>query len=584
MIRLLSRTFAVSAILSGVALTACSGHPTHVSFGEPAAVASFVEVSQSLGLTVPQGAVAVEPNCLFNAKKITARFPKVVPPRVSKDIARQCDPEHSSGGAGAVDVNGDGLDDLVFTRTNGSPLLFMNHSTPGHPAFTNESTSSGFAALTEPTNGVGAVDVDNDGDQDIFLSVFAAPHMYLLINDGHGHFADDAVARGIGMVDGMPHAGTSISFGDIDNDGWIDVHTNEWQSNEVFQYGVPSHSRLFRNLGASGKPGVFQDITDFAGVGIESRIDNVYSFASTLNDFDGDGFDDLAIAADFNTSRLFWNNGDGTFTEDTIGAGVADEENGMGLAVGFLHRSTRPALMVTSIMATSACEDESQLQRTGNRLYVYNKNRSFDNVTDRAGVRDGGWGWGAAFFDSRNSGSLDIVSAVGMNIDWDALRDCYKKGPVRYWTNDGDDMFSENAAAAGLVAGRPSKAVVISDLDRDGRLDVVMTRDEATPRVFMNHTKKVGHFVDVLVSGTISNADARGAIVSVKQNPNDSARLAFVGGSSRFLSSDSRVVHVGLGRASSKISELSVYFPASKKTVTLHNVTVDTLVKVQESQ
>lgn len=93
------------------------------SGAEPDALPKFVEVSQQVGFTVSQGRRVKEPNCLFDPKLIVAQFPKVTPPAVSKDVARQCDPERSAGGAAAVDVNGDGLDDIVMTRIYDAPLL-----------------------------------------------------------------------------------------------------------------------------------------------------------------------------------------------------------------------------------------------------------------------------------------------------------------------------------------------------------------------------------------------------------------------------------------------------------------------------
>ena len=118
----------------GLLLAVVSLATTLVSCGESqsyvaSALPTFIDESQSAGFTVSQGRRVEEPNCLFDPKLIAAQFPKVSPPAVSKDVARQCDPERSSGGAAAVDVNGDGLDDIVMTRIYNSPLLYINAST-----------------------------------------------------------------------------------------------------------------------------------------------------------------------------------------------------------------------------------------------------------------------------------------------------------------------------------------------------------------------------------------------------------------------------------------------------------------------
>ena len=91
-------------------LTSCGESQSYVA----SAVPTFTDESESAGFTVSQGRRVEQPNCLFAPKLIVAQFPKVTPPLVLSEVARQCDPERSSGGAAAVDVNGDGLDDIVM--------------------------------------------------------------------------------------------------------------------------------------------------------------------------------------------------------------------------------------------------------------------------------------------------------------------------------------------------------------------------------------------------------------------------------------------------------------------------------------
>ena len=119
-------------LLAPVAFS-CGGSSS--SGAEPDPLPTFVEMSQQAGFAISQGKRIKEPNCLFDPKLIVAQFPKVTPPAVSKDVARQCDPERSSGGAAAVDVNGDGLDDIVMTRIYNAPLLYLNTSTKDQVSF-----------------------------------------------------------------------------------------------------------------------------------------------------------------------------------------------------------------------------------------------------------------------------------------------------------------------------------------------------------------------------------------------------------------------------------------------------------------
>jgi hypothetical protein len=572
-------------ILFGSAATAvgCSGGNTPKGFGSvPDPLPTFVEIGRELGFDVPQGARKSPPDCLFNPQVIAARFDKVVPPSVAIETTRQCDPERSSAGAAAVDVNGDGLDDLVVTRIYDHPLLYINDSAPGEPSFRDATAGSGLELLEASTNGVGYADIDRDGDQDVFLTTLAAEQAYLLVNDGTGVFTEEAVVRGAAMVDGYPHAGFGVAFGDYDNDGWIDMHTNEWQPADVARYNQPSHSRLFRNLGASGKPGYFVDVTNDSGASIESRIDLVYSFSSSLTDFDGDGWPDLAVIADFDTTRFFWNNGDGTFTENTYESNLGGEENGMGLAVGFWGDDPKPSMFITSIRAKPGCDDEGETLRTGNRLYVYDTDRKFRDVTDLTGMRNSLWGWGATTLDSTNAAKRDYVSASGMVISWNAGQYCYADNPLRYWVADADGVQTDVAASIGLKETKPTKGTVAFDADRDGRTDLFVTRDAEAPLFFHNVTPNVGAWLDVRVTGTKSDINGTGAIISVKSTPEAPIQKSFVGTIGSFLTADSRLIRFGLGQLTAGIHEVRVDFPATGESVVLNDVEANQVLEVVE--
>lgn len=570
--------------LLGLAATAvaCSGGSQRAFGAVPDAQPVFREIGRELGFTAKQSVRNNPPDCLFNPDTITARFPKVVPSKSAKDTTRQCDPERSSGGAAAVDVNGDDLDDLIVTRLYASPLLYVNESTPGAPKFRDATKGSGFDTLAFSTNGVGYADIDRDGDQDVMLTTLAGDQAYLMVNDGTGKFTEEAMARGVAMKDGYPHSGFGVSFGDYDNDGWIDIHTNEWQPIDVARYNQPSHSRLLHNLGASGKPGVFEDVTEASGAKLESKIDLVYSFSSSFTDFDGDGFPDLSVVSDFDTTRFFWNNGDGTFTQSTYESGLGLEENGMGLSVGFLGPEQKMSMFVTSIRANPGCDDEGESLRSGNRLYVYDKDRKFADITDDAGVRNSLWGWGATYLDSTNAAKRDIASASGMIISWNAGVYCYAKNPFKFWTADASGVYTEVASKVGMRETKPTKGVLTFDADRDGKTDVFVTRDAETPMFFHNETPNVGAWLDVKVAGTTSDANGTGAIIAVAAHPEGPVQKALVGTVGSFLTADSRLAHFGLGQLPQKIHQVIVDFPASKKQVVLSDVEPNQVLEVVE--
>ena len=570
-------------VLVSAAALGCSGGGESLEPITPDALPTFVEKGVQVGFVDSQGVRNDTANCLFSKSNLEPLFPDIKEAGVASGLRfNQCVPERMTSGAAAVDVDADGDDDIVFTRLTGHPLLYRNDSTPGEPKFVESTKGSGFDLVDGATNGVGYADIDNDGDKDVVLTGVASRQMYLLVNDGTGKFTEEAVSRGVGMVDNEPHAGQGVSFGDYDLDGWLDMHVNEWQSSIVAKLGVPSHSRLFRNLGAAGKPGVFEDVTESSGARVDSVVDTTWTFSSIFTDFDGDRYPDLAVVADFNTTRFFWNNGDGTFTNGTYDANLGGEENGMGLAVDFHGPDQKPTLFITSIKSLTDCADDSGLVGTGNRLYVYDGDRKFADVTDRAGVRDGGWGWGASFIDATNSGSRDLVQASGIDEPWTNPAGCHAKDPVVYWRNDGSDTFDEVAKQVGVVETKPTKATVVFDADNDGRTDILITRDAETPVLFHNVTPTVGRHVDLRVSGTRSNRDALGAIVSVTQTADGPTKKYFVGTTGTYLSQDSSLVRIGLGGGVEPVHRIEVYFPLSEETVVLTDVERNTTVDVVE--
>ena len=395
--------------------------------GGPLRFPHFVDVTASSGISYVQYHLKPHGSCLLDGG-IGA----------SSGRGQYCAPERMSGGAAAADYDNDGLVDLFVTRLDAPDILYRN---VGHGKFEDRTEAAGLAEFDLRSNGALWSDIDNDGDQDLYVTTIADKRFYLFVNDGSGRFTEEGIERGAAIATDELHIGYSVATGDYDRDGWLDLHVTEWGSDSVVSNKVPSHARLLRNRGAEA-PGYFTDVTASAGV----QLDNVesqalgdpdsnpmlsladgaglrgpFAFASAFADLDGDGWPDLAIASDFGQSRLFWNNRDGTFTDGSVAARIGTDRNGMGSTFGDYDADGDLDWFVTSIMDQAAnCEkiliqDESARislgcrsdDTTGNRLYRNDGNRLFSDATDSAGVRDGGWGWGAVFLDYDNDGDLD---------------------------------------------------------------------------------------------------------------------------------------------------------------------------------
>jgi len=467
-----------------------------------------------------------------------------------------CEPERMSGGAAVADVDGDGFLDLFVTCLDAPDILFRNR---GDGTFEDITASTGLQAFDLQSNGAAFGDVDNDGDPDLYVTVLGGigdttnNRYYLFLNDGTGQFSEEAVARGVDVASAAQRRGYSVEFGDYNRDGWIDIHTTEWVP-QTF-----SHSRLLRNLG-SGSPGFFEDTTTAAGVWLGA----VHGFSSTFTDLDSDGWPDLAVAADFGTSKLFWNNRNGTFTDGTVAAGVGTDENGMGSTFGDFDGDGDLDWFVTSIYdPDQTCETEGcSWDYSGNRLYRNLGARQFSDATDHAGVRDGRWGWGTAFLDYDNDGDLDLVMTNGVDFPAFTVDDAFNTDPMRLWENDGTGVMSEVAVARGITDSGSGKGLVIFDYDNDGDQDLFVVNNAAQPVLYRNDGGNANGWLRVRTKGAVSNGDGLGARVVVTAQAGGSTQLREIGVSTHFLGQSELTAHFGLGLGQAKVASVLVSWPS----------------------
>ena len=242
---------------------------------------------------------------------------------------------YTSGGAVAEDFDGDGWMDLYVLQGGDSPnLLYINQQ---NGTFVNQAAARG-AALTGAHVGATAADYDGDGDIDIFVSAAAAPH-YLLVNNGPGpNIGTFTVSP---QVFNLPANGaTSPSWGDIDNDGLLDLALGAWN------FGGAGDVKIYRNSGA----GLLQS---------HQSLTKNYAFTQVFADLDNDRFQDLVSIADFGNASFFRNGRNGLM----VPSGTSDIQNGMGGAVGDIDNDGDLDVFMTSIF---------DAQTSGNRMLKNN--------------------------------------------------------------------------------------------------------------------------------------------------------------------------------------------------------------------
>ncbi len=493
-----------------------------------------------------------------------------------------------TGGAAAGDFDGDGYCDLFVTRLGDTDILYHNN---GDGTFSDVSAASGFTAVRS-TNGALCCDVDNDGDLDLYVMnvVYGNTHL-MYINDGTGIFTEEGFVRGTSVETGIQHYGSSPAAGDIDKDGYLDLYVAEWgQLNPMMDPGFVSNARLLRNMGGA-MAGYFEDVTDLAGVNVDDTVGvgvggvsmhGVYLFSPRFTDMDLDGSVDLVIAGDFSTSRLFWNDGLGGFTDGTAGAGVGTDENGMGSAVGDMDGDGDLDWFVTSVYdpadtcATAGCNWAG----SGNRMYRNEGAQTFTDVTDSFGVRDGGWGWGSEFFDFDNDGDLDLIMTNGMYLSFTTNEDPFNNDPIRLWRNDGG-VYTEVAGASGLTDTGAGKGLLLFDYDNDGDQDVFIVNNPGTSVLYRNDIGSNNDWLRVKLGGTLSNRDGLGAKVYVTAVAGEARQMREVNAGSSYLACSESTAHFGLGTLVGSVHEVMILWPSGIKQ-TFNNVTANAVFSVTE--
>jgi len=532
---------------------------------------SFVEVSAEAGLVD------------------TAYFPGEWPPGCDPEgegwVQTPCKMELQGAGAAVGDFDDDGWPDIYLTRLGRRDLLFRNRlgdggGQDGVPVFEELGLERG---LSEVFNGNGAawVDVDDDGDLDLYVTSMDIPGRFWfyrneLAETGAASFVEAASEHGLALDDGLPHFGFSIGVGDYDGDGWLDLHTSEWWPGSApREHG--HHVRLLRNRGAEA-PGVFDDATDAAGASmLMINPEGVYAFAPTFVDLDEDGWLDLAVTSDNGTSRLFWNLGDGSFADGTPGAGVSIERNGMGSAFGDYDGDGHLDWYVSAIFSPNDELDcgNPVCGNGGNRLYRSVGPYCFEEVGRDEQVYTGGWGWGTSFWDPDNDGDLDLVEINGFQVPHGPPSLAFVGDPIRFWRNrsetEGASRYTEGAAEVGLLDIGQGRGLVAFDYDRDGDEDLLTVDNGGkyggATKLWRNEAGNQNAWLAVELDGPTGNRHGVGARIELQRESGGPTQVRVIGVGGQFLAHGENRAHFGLGPSELAIAELRVIWPGGETSV-----------------
>jgi hypothetical protein len=517
--------------------------------------------------------------------------------------------EHAMSSAAAVaDYDRDGRPDVYLSRLGRPNSLYRNL---GDGTFADVTEAAGVAGPT-PREGSGAAafaDVDADGCDDLYVAGANAGESVLYVNDCHGHFADQTAARGLTLPATSADLGAQghgVTFADYDHDGDLDLLVLHWdpaflgghagatatesiadptstcqKAAEIRRLGGdrvevagPNRSRLFGNDGA----GHFSDVSEAVGL----HLDQIAAFTGDFVDLDGDGWQDLVIAGDFCTSAVYRNDAGHRFVDITAQSGAGTAENAMGSAMRDMNADGRPDWFESSIsLRTRSGRCITRLSNSGcsgNRLYVSAADGTYRDATDDFGVRDGGWGWGAAIEDFGNDGRLEIAQTNGY-VQTGLAYDAFKNDATRFWVPTGDgDHHEDGAALAGLAGTAVGHALVPFDFDGDGDLDLLIANFGEPPTLYRNDSPSDRHWLTVQLDDPAhpGNRQGIGARVVVTA---DGSTTGWIDTAGSYESQKPPVFHVGLGGRGSTV-RVEVWWPGATDPQVVDDVTPDQLLTV----
>jgi enediyne biosynthesis protein E4 len=294
-------------------------------------------------------------------------------------------------------------------------------------------------------------------------------------------------------------------------------------------------------------------------------------------DFNNDGFVDVFVANDSFRNFLFRNNGDGTFSEIALLAGVAYNQDGKSVAgMGVDFRD----------IDNDGLADVFETDMFGDDFLLF-RNSGHERFDDRTlaskigGITHRWTGWGTGVYDFDNDGWKDIFTAnSAIQSNSELVDNIPYKLTNAVLRNNADGTFSDVSASAGASfhVAAAHRGAAFGDLDNDGRIDVVTNCLNAHPEILMNRSIDTGHWLLIALEGTKSNRDGLGARLKLTTSQGVQWNHAFT--SVGYGSSSDKRVHFGLG-SSREVEKLEILWPSGRRQV-LTNIAADQVLAVKE--
>lgn len=528
------------------------------------------------------------------------------------------------GGIAVGDVDNDGRPDLYFT---GGAVPNRLYRQVADLVFEEVTARAGVEGKGAWSTGASLVDIDNDGDLDIYVCNYDSANL-LYLNEGNGIFEEKAQSFGLAFVG----AGHTPAFCDFDLDGDLDLYL---MTNFFYDPRGKTTEEIVGMVG--GKPRVLPAFQKYYGiisvkqglgpgqfnvehdtVGQSDRLvknngDGTFSELSRPGQYvgkgnsaiwwdpDGDGRPDLFVANDFkDADTMLSAQADGSF-RDTIRTAVPHTTwFSMGADSADLNGDGLPDLMVADMSGTNhfkqkvgmgAMSDNAEFLTTAiprqymrNTVFLNSGTHRFQEVAHLTGLANSDWTWTVRLSDFDNDGRVDVYltngMAVNLNVadnpaalkalpgetEW-AKHQRAGTGSLKEqnlaFRNLGDLQFKDVSKSWGLDHVGMSYAATAADLDRDGDLELIVVNLDETISVYRNEESESNRVI-IELRGRKSNRRGIGATVRVETPSGPQVRFLTL--NRGYLASGEALVHFGLGEEE-RISKLSVRWPSGHRQV-----------------